>query len=84
VDTISQFRRHLVPTLPGDDDLQFGLEVERFEARRTLLEVLLNLVTPSIGQLAIEKVVQRLDCLLASRRFTEAVRPTSMLPTVFH
>jgi hypothetical protein len=84
VDTIPQSRRHLVTALPGDDDLQLGLEVERFEARRTLLEVLLDLVTPSIGQLAIEKVVQRLDGLLASRRFTEVVRPTPMLPTVLH
>jgi hypothetical protein len=46
--------------------------------------VLLDLVPPSIGQLAIEEVVERLDCLLASRRFTEVVRPTPMLLTVFH
>jgi hypothetical protein len=55
---------HLVPALPGDDDLELGFEVERLEARRALLEMHLDLVAALVGELPVEEVVERLDRFL--------------------
>ena len=63
-DPIPEGGGNLVPALLGDEDLQLGLEVERLEARRTLLEVPLDLQPAIVRQLTVKEVIQGVDGLL--------------------
>jgi hypothetical protein len=65
VNPVTQTFRNLIPALAGDDQLQLGLEIERLKTGRTLLQVMLDIVASLLGELSIEKVVQRMNRFLA-------------------
>jgi hypothetical protein len=65
VDAVAKGVWDLLTALAGDHQLQLSLEVERFQAGRALLQMVLDVVSSLLGQFPVEEVVQRMDRFLA-------------------
>ena len=64
-DPLSQSLRNLIPAAASDDDLQLRLEVERLQAGRAFVQVMLDGLAACLRELTIKEVVEGAQRLFA-------------------
>src|SRR5205085_11307822 len=69
---------------PADHQPQLGLEAERLQAGEATVEVVLDLDSAVLGELAVEEVVQRVDGLHAVDELGIPLRGASRHVVVIH